>query len=136
MLVAALLTLPLLLVAAKAHGLHLRLEREAAGYRHVEFGGENPPFVEDLWRHDRIRYWALVLPLAVLLGAVAFPLGLSWWGVALALPWAMTAGFVATGLASAARQRRVTAQGAAWLGVTGALAAAVATATVLGSLRP
>jgi len=52
-------------LAAKAHGRQIRLERELEGYHHVVFGGTNPPFVEALWRADRIRYWSLVAVLAV-----------------------------------------------------------------------
>jgi hypothetical protein len=53
------------LVAAKAHGRQLRLERELEGYHHVVFGGTNPPFVEALWRADRVRYWSIAVGLAV-----------------------------------------------------------------------
>lgn len=68
-------------VAAKAHGRQLRLERELAGYPHVVFGGTNPPFVEALWRQDRMRYWSQVAGLALLtvgLFAVARSRGWSW----------------------------------------------------------
>lgn len=68
-------------VAAKAHGRQLRLERELAGHPHVVFGGTNPPFVEALWREDRIRYWSTVAGLALLtvgLFAVARSRGWSW----------------------------------------------------------
>jgi len=54
------------LVAAKAHGRQLRLERELEGYHRVVFGGTNPPFVEALWRADRVRYWSTAAGVAVL----------------------------------------------------------------------
>lgn len=69
------------LLAAKAHGRQLRLERELEGYHRVVFGATNPPFVEALWRADRVRYWSIVLGLAVAalgLFAVARVLGWSW----------------------------------------------------------
>jgi hypothetical protein len=53
------------LLAAKAHGRQLRLERELEGYHRVVFGGTNPPFVEALWRADRVRYWSIAVGVAV-----------------------------------------------------------------------
>jgi hypothetical protein len=44
------------LAAAKTHGRQLRLERERHGYFQIRFGGVNPPFVEALWRSERIRF--------------------------------------------------------------------------------
>lgn len=58
------------LVAAKTHGRQVRLERERAGHTQVVFGGENPPFVEALWKRDRIRFWSTA--------AIAFALALAW----------------------------------------------------------
>jgi hypothetical protein len=55
-------------LAAKAHGRQIRLERELQGYHQVVFGGSNPPFVEALWRADRVRYWSITAGLAA--GAV------------------------------------------------------------------
>jgi hypothetical protein len=69
------------LMAAKAHGRQLRLERELEGYHHVIFGGTNPPFVEALWRADRVRYWSIAggLSLGVLgLYALARARGWRW----------------------------------------------------------
>jgi len=54
------------LLAAKAHGRQLRLERELEGYHRVVFGGTNPPFVEALWRADRVRYWSTAAGVALL----------------------------------------------------------------------
>jgi hypothetical protein len=42
---------------ARAHGRQVRLQRERAGYHHVVFGGQNPAFVEAVWRRDRWRFW-------------------------------------------------------------------------------
>ncbi len=47
------------LVAAKAHGRQLRLERELMGYWRVSFGGLNPPWVDALWRRERFAFWIL-----------------------------------------------------------------------------
>lgn len=67
------------LLAAKAHGRQLRLERELQGYHHVVFGGTNPPFVEALWRADRVRYWSIAVGVAVgVLGLFALARGLGW----------------------------------------------------------
>lgn len=46
-------------VAAKAHGRQLRLERELQGYWKVSFGGLNPPYVDALWRRERFAFWSL-----------------------------------------------------------------------------
>jgi hypothetical protein len=100
------------LVAAKAHGRQVRLERERAGHTQIVFGGENPPFVEALWKRDRIRYWtvaAIVFAVAALLVLVASssgvprPLG----GGALGAAWTMlflplVTGFLVCGTASLA----------------------------------
>ncbi len=48
------------LVAAKAHGRQIRLERQLAGHWHVTFGAQNPAFVEELWRRERLYFWSLV----------------------------------------------------------------------------
>lgn len=67
------------LLAAKAHGRQLRLERELEGYRRVVFGGANPPFVETLWRLDRVRYWSIVMGLALaVLGLFALARAQGW----------------------------------------------------------
>ncbi|MBI2078923.1 MAG: hypothetical protein HYT80_11235 [Euryarchaeota archaeon] len=47
-------------LAAKTHGRQIRLERELHGYMDATFGRENPPFVEALWKRDRIRFWVNV----------------------------------------------------------------------------
>jgi hypothetical protein len=60
------------LVAAKAHGRQLRVERELAGYWHVTFGAQNPAFVETLWRRERLIYWSLAVLVA--LGTIGFRL--------------------------------------------------------------
>jgi hypothetical protein len=96
----------ILFVAAAAwHGRQLRLEREQAGYMQVTFGrGDNPPFVEALWRAERIRFWSLALVLAA--GAIATAIvrkrdyGLT--AVAAGL-WAPSISFVIFGIASALR---------------------------------
>jgi hypothetical protein len=135
-------SLVLLLVAAKAHGRQVRLERERAGYHEVVFGGENPPFVEALWRRDRVGYWTVVPAAALVLGAAAWRVGAGWaWLLTAVLLWAPTMGFVALGLASLGRllrgagsqeteekeRRRAAVRGSvAWWGAAGLLALAVA----------
>ncbi|WP_224372525.1 hypothetical protein [Hyalangium versicolor] len=67
------------LLAAKAHGRQLRLERELEGYHRVVFGGSNPPFVEALWRADRVRYWTIAAALSIaVLGLFALARALGW----------------------------------------------------------
>ncbi|HLE47074.1 MAG TPA: hypothetical protein VI818_02160, partial [Candidatus Thermoplasmatota archaeon] len=39
------------------HGRQIRLERELHGHWDVEFGKPNAPFVESLWKRDRLRFW-------------------------------------------------------------------------------
>jgi hypothetical protein len=58
------------LLAAKAHGRELRLEREAAGIFRVVFGGDNPPIVEAIWSAERWRFW-VAMPLLSITLAVA-----------------------------------------------------------------
>jgi hypothetical protein len=100
------------LVAAKAHGRQVRLERERAGHTRVVFGGDNPPFVEALWKRDRIRYWAaaaIAFAVAAVLVLVASSSGLPrpLGGGALGAAWTMlflplVTGFVVCGTASLA----------------------------------
>lgn len=72
----ALSSLALFLVAAKFHGRAVRLVREYEGYLEVDFRRENPPFVEALWRRDRLRFWSLAA-LAVVLGGLLLAAGRS-----------------------------------------------------------
>jgi hypothetical protein len=82
----------LILAAAKAHGRQLRLERTQAGFPTADFRRPNEPFVEQLWRTDRLGFWTLFVVLAaaslfwsLAAGGLAtapfwgrFPLGLAW----------------------------------------------------------
>jgi hypothetical protein len=92
------------LVAAKAHGRQLRLERELAGYAEVSFRARNPPWVEALWRRERRRFWAV----GAILAAASIPLHRPSVTDAIvvhaALPF--TCAFVVTGLLSVARTPR------------------------------
>ncbi|MFL5352955.1 hypothetical protein [Archangium sp.] len=98
------------LAAAKAHGRQVRLERERAGYFQVVFGGQNPAFVEALWRRDRLRFWTVAaLVFIVMAGMVFAGASLGWarplGGGALGAAWAMlfpplVAGFLVCGVAS------------------------------------
>lgn len=106
-------------VAAKVHGRQLRLERELEGYWEVQFGtGKNPPWVETLWRRDRIRFWVLAPSYGLLFGAYV-SLGHHWGlpipsfgdpglGILLVvvLLWAPTATFLTLALASYRRFTR------------------------------
>src|SRR5262245_697114 len=103
------------IVAAKAHGLQLRLEREAAGYFAVQFGGSNPPFVEALWRRERLWFWPSTLTLGALFVIYAVcaartkwptPLGTGPLGLLLPLVWIPTIAFIVLGLLSLARTRQ------------------------------
>jgi hypothetical protein len=103
----------LFLLAAKAHGRELRIEREAAGFPHVVFGApDNPPFVEALWHRERIYFWALTVGLALLVSVklikMDVPTGLT---ALVVLTWAPSASFLGLGLWSVAR-RGFTMEGA------------------------
>jgi hypothetical protein len=91
-----------ILVAAKAHGRQIRLEREALGFFHVDFRGENPPEVEAIWRRDRRLFWATLASLGAILLAAGLGLGDLRLSVA-AVPVAFAASFVVAGLASWSR---------------------------------
>jgi hypothetical protein len=101
-LLLVVLTIGLLLVAAKAHGRQVRLHRELHGHLRVEFGGENDPFVEALWRRDRIRFWAttgVAAALLVVLFRTVWRLNTGdWLEWLLIVPWAMAPGFLVAGL--------------------------------------
>lgn len=58
------------ILAAKAHGRELRLERVVAGIQQVTFGGANPAFVGELWTAERMRFW-VATPLLSLILVVA-----------------------------------------------------------------
>lgn len=92
------------LLAAKAHGRELRIERQAAGILRVVFGGDNPPFVDALWAAERLRFW-IATPLLSLTLAVALVIaGASRSTVAFAsLLWAPAVVFMVLGLSSLAR---------------------------------
>ncbi|MCA1813406.1 MAG: hypothetical protein LC624_05590, partial [Halobacteriales archaeon] len=67
------LAIVLMLVAAKAHGRQIRVERERAGFHDVSFmTDDNPPWVEQLWARDRKGFWAIGLGAAVVLLAPTF----------------------------------------------------------------
>ena len=91
-----------ILLAAKAHGRQVRLEREAKGVFAVDFGGTNPPEVEAIWKRDRRIFWpTLVVLSSVLVGAGLWldDLELMVAGV----PMAFASSFVVAGLASWSR---------------------------------
>lgn len=124
----ALLGVGALLVAAKAHGRQVRLEREAAGYHDVVFGGTNPPLVEALWRRDRIRYWSFAIPAALALGTLAWRTRGGAFAALVALLWAPTAAFHVAGLWSLAAQK---GRGGVHWWIASACAAVVAVAAAL-----
>jgi hypothetical protein len=111
------------LVAAKAHGRQLRLERERAGYATVSFRSPNPPFVEQLWRAERRRFW----PMVVLLAAASIPLHrpsvTDSIVVHAALPF--IGAFVATGITSVVRTKARDAGTIGWWVAATLLVAAV-----------
>jgi hypothetical protein len=96
----------LFLLAAKAHGRELRLEREAAGFHHIVFGApDNPPFVEALWHQERVRFWTATVVLALIAGfrllAKGAPGGLS---ALVVLTWVPAVSFLGLGLYSLLRR--------------------------------
>jgi hypothetical protein len=94
------------LVAAKLHGRALRLEREAEGITSVDFRGKNPPFVEQLWRAERSRFWPMAAGLAALALALGHLLELAPRRLVFvaAFLWAPTVAFLITGAMSARRR--------------------------------
>jgi hypothetical protein len=126
-------TAALVLVAAKAHGRQVRLEREQKGVFHVDFRRGNPAVAEGIWRRDRRTFWASFAGLALAGGAFAAagrPEGL--------LPaLGFAAAFVVAGLASWVRltvrkegplpwRRRAQAGSALWWSAVAAAALLVA----------
>jgi urea transporter len=146
------------LMATKAHGRQLRLERQLAGYWDVTFGAQNPPFVEALWWRERIVVWSIAIALAVMaMGYVyvarqrGWPLPLAETGW-LAVLWTVLAApavlaFTVSGFASAARFAsqlsrmasspewvpRAVAGSVAWWVATVGIAAAVAVLAFRGA---
>ena len=117
----AVLTVLLILAAAKAHGRQVRLARERLGIASVDFRADNGPVVEALWRRDRIRFWVGFATVAVLGVAASLLLdpvaGWPRWVAALVwLPWAFAAGFVGAGLAAWAGQLRRRDGDPGWMG--------------------
>lgn len=105
LLTVAIATGALFLVAAKAHGRQVRIEREQQGYFRVDFGAQNPDAVEAVWRDDRRVLWpaaaavsACALLAAFVVGRVAL--------VFLAVPWAFIGAFTIAGAASWVRMAR------------------------------
>lgn len=103
--IAAVATVALILLSAKAHGRQIRLEREQQGYFRVEFRAQNPAAVEAIWRADRRIFWPTFAALAFLVLAIA---GLAWVTIrfpfslpvlAVQLGEAFAGGFVVAGLA-------------------------------------
>ena len=109
----------LFISAAKSHGRQVRLERELEGHTQVTFGAPNHPWVEALWRKDRVRFWSAypaVLALALGYGLAARRAGLPLpfpgaapgaraWGLVLliGLLWAPVVAFVTAGMFSLVR---------------------------------
>jgi hypothetical protein len=92
------------ILAAKAHGRELRLERVAAGIQQVTFGGDNPAFVDALWTAERLRFWVATPILSLILAVVLVYAGASRWTIAFAgLLWAPSVVFAVLGLMSVVR---------------------------------
>jgi hypothetical protein len=104
---AAVATVALILLAAKAHGRQIRLEREQQGYFRVDFRTQNPAAVEAIWRTDRRIFW----PVFAVFGGLASALFLYlligwqlereyWFLIGVWLAWAFAASFTVAGLLS------------------------------------
>lgn len=117
------------LLAAKAHGRQVRLEREAKGVFKVDFGGTNPPEVEAIWRRDCRLFWPTMAALSVVLLAAGVALDDLELMVA-ALPVAFASSFVVAGLASWSRLG-----GAGWASFGWWTAVAAAAALTAWALR-
>lgn len=91
-----------ILLAAKAHGRQVRLERQAKGVFAVDFRGSNPPEVEAIWKRDRRVFWPTMAVLSGLLVSAGFWTDDLELAVA-ALPVAFATSFVVAGLASWSR---------------------------------
>ncbi len=108
----------LFLVAAKAHGRELRLEREAHGIASVDFRAVTPD-VQARWSAERVRFWSFFVPLALGLVVLALRLELGRVnGVVSALAWAGAASFAVTGMWAIGRRLALGAP-AAWPGSLG-----------------
>lgn len=74
-------------VSAKTHGRQIRLERELVGIDSVDFRREteNHPWVEELWRKDRVHYWTRAgLGFVVLVPSLSYLASrgrFEWWAV-------------------------------------------------------
>ena len=117
------------LAAAKAHGRQLRIERELAGYFQVRFGGQNPEWVEALWRRERAYFWSTAVVLGLLSLAFRWLAARQHWplplsregdgasvsgGLVLHVLLPAIGAFVLTGLASAARTGLPLRDSAGW----------------------
>jgi hypothetical protein len=92
------------ILAAKAHGRELRLERVVAGIQQVTFGGDNPAFVDTLWTAERLRFWVATPILSLILVVALAIVGASRSTLAFAsLLWAPSVVFLVLGLASIVR---------------------------------
>jgi hypothetical protein len=108
----------LFLVAAKAHGRELRLEREAHGIELASFRSASPA-VQALWSAERARFWSFFVPLAIGLVALSFRLDLGHVNGALsALAWAGAGAYLASGVWAIGR-RAVLGGASAWEGSLG-----------------
>jgi hypothetical protein len=89
------------ILAAKAHGRELRLERVVAGIHQVTFGGDNPAFVDTLWAAERMRFWVATPVLSLILVAVLAFAGASRSTLGFAtLLWSPSVVFTVLGIAS------------------------------------
>lgn len=65
------LSFGLFLLAAKAHGRELRLERVAHGFEEVDFRAL-PPGVQAIWQAERVRFWPAFAVLATVFAVLAW----------------------------------------------------------------
>ena len=90
-------SIALFFASSKAHGRQLRLEREFEGHYSVQFGGNNHPWVEALWRAERWRFWSLLAACEIIMFVFSIRHPFSWKLLLIAIGWIPSFAFSFTG---------------------------------------